>query len=102
MYSKTSATKMTRKTSVIVAALGVLQDDPEDGVADVPATIRDLFEKIVEVFPEDDQPRVLLAAVEFPQVLQQLLVRIAFHTLELLVRFLDVFEARSVPEAAYE
>src|SRR5688572_28063166 len=99
MYSKTSATKMTRKTSVI-GALGVLQDDPENDVADIPAAIGDFLQKIVQILPKNDHARVLVRAVEPAQVVEQLLVSIAFDALQLLVRFADVFQSRSAPQPA--
>src|SRR4051812_5069300 len=100
MYSKTSATRTTMKTSVMRRALGVLQHDVQNDVANVAATIRRFLQQIVELLPIDQEPGVLLAVIKLTEMLQQPFVRIAFHALQALPRVADFCERRSFPQSA--
>src|SRR5688572_19409982 len=100
MYSKTSAANRTRKKRVIAdpSRLRVLQNDLDDDVARVAATVDGLFDHFVKRLEDHELPRLVVALVKLLEQREHHLVGLALGVLQTVVGLADLLDGGAAAE----
>src|SRR5712672_2448464 len=71
--------------SIFLPRSGMFQNDVENNIADIAATIENFFEQFVEILENDYGHGAVIRIIEIPQNLEHDIVGLALDTLELIV-----------------